>query len=563
MRNPRMFRPLLLCMCLLVGSSEMKTSSSDEVVSIRGDWRGRIRWVDFKMSQISKNEIMIFRSHSGVLVSKIEEKVNTSFGQKKIELVMVSASKYTALGQALTKHPSVVAIVPTPGSYYQNLVMSFKDTAERDEVARAVHSDIGACGGIIPISLTMTNKDPGQALPSRWSTAVKSSSIATVLDQVSKTNIQSSVAVMEALGTRDHAGANAATATATVKSSWTTVLPAGATISEYSHTNTSQKSVVVTIPGSAKDSETVIIGAHLDSINRSDETLAPGADDDATGIATITEVLRVIKAAGWKFDRRLEFHGYAGEEVGLLGSQEIASAYATAGRTIAGMLQMDMNGYATTANAGKIWLVSTNTSGQLRLQLKELLGNYLGGGFSEMALTAGTSDHRSWNYAGYHAVFPFEHPQDYNHLLHTTGDKSSVLDFGLSARFAKLALAWLAHNAGIQGVDIEFKTAGTSLSATETQIKLAIVGSTSGSYRIGIAAPITAATASSCILQTSADGGCAEEPVAFSVDHQTTDKTFFMSGTDISMTANAVHRVTIYDSNGAVIAQRIVKAKQK
>ena len=51
---------------------------------------------------------------------------------------------------------------------------------------------------------------------------------------------------------------------------------------------------------------------------------APGADDDASGIATLTEVIRVALANGWKPKRTVKFMGYAAEEVGLRGSNAIA-----------------------------------------------------------------------------------------------------------------------------------------------------------------------------------------------------------------------------------------------
>lgn len=38
---------------------------------------------------------------------------------------------------------------------------------------------------------------------------------------------------------------------------------------------------------------------------------------------------------------RVEFHWYAAEEGGLLGSQDIASAYEKEGANVRGMLQMD------------------------------------------------------------------------------------------------------------------------------------------------------------------------------------------------------------------------------
>ncbi|KZV86373.1 Zn-dependent exopeptidase [Exidia glandulosa HHB12029] len=92
--------------------------------------------------------------------------------------------------------------------------------------------------------------------------------------------------------------------------------------------------------------EVVIIGAHLDSINQRGgaSSRAPGADDDASGIAVILQALQILQAAGFRGARRIEAHAYAGEEGGLLGSARTASQYKAAGKQVRGMLQMDMKG---------------------------------------------------------------------------------------------------------------------------------------------------------------------------------------------------------------------------
>jgi leucyl aminopeptidase len=55
------------------------------------------------------------------------------------------------------------------------------------------------------------------------------------------------------------------------------------------HSGYPQKSVILTINGTDNAAETVVLGAHLDSINlngTTETTRAPGADDDASGIAS-------------------------------------------------------------------------------------------------------------------------------------------------------------------------------------------------------------------------------------------------------------------------------------
>ena len=84
----------------------------------------------------------------------------------------------------------------------------------------------------------------------------------------------------------------------------------------------------------------------MDSINLSNPTSgrAPGADDDGTGSVNLLEGFRVLLAAGFKPTNPVEFHWYAGEESGLLGSQAIATAYKSAGKQVKAFMELDMSG---------------------------------------------------------------------------------------------------------------------------------------------------------------------------------------------------------------------------
>lgn len=101
-------------------------------------------------------------------------------------------------------------------------------------------------------------------------------------------------------------------------------------------------SVIARIEGSTSGAPLVVIGAHLDSINQSNPTSgrAPGADDDGTGCVNLIEAFRKLVAAGFKPANPVEFHWYAGEEGGLLGSAAISKAYAKAGTQVRSMMQL-------------------------------------------------------------------------------------------------------------------------------------------------------------------------------------------------------------------------------
>lgn len=84
-----------------------------------------------------------------------------------------------------------------------------------------------------------------------------------------------------------------------------------------------------------------ILGAHQDSANYLFPLLpAPGADDDCSGTVSILEAFRVLAEAGFTpKDGPVEFHWYAAEEAGLLGSQDIARYKKEQGARIGAMME--------------------------------------------------------------------------------------------------------------------------------------------------------------------------------------------------------------------------------
>ncbi|KAH9864382.1 hypothetical protein J1614_010316 [Plenodomus biglobosus] len=123
----------------------------------------------------------------------------------------------------------------------------------------------------------------------------------------------------------------------------------GVTVRAFSHPSWTQNSIIASIPG--KSANTIVIGSHQDSVNGASPSAgrAPGADDDGSGTFTILEAMRVMltdsRIAAGQQANTIEFHWYAAEEAGLLGSQAIFTDYKNKGRVVKAMLQQDMTGY--------------------------------------------------------------------------------------------------------------------------------------------------------------------------------------------------------------------------
>jgi hypothetical protein len=105
--------------------------------------------------------------------------------------------------------------------------------------------------------------------------------------------------------------------------------------------------VVATLPGTdlAARERIFVVGGHYDS--RASDALdasgrAPGANDDASGVAAVMEMACVM--ARREFDATLVFIAFAGEEQGLLGSTAWAEQAGRDGLRVEGMITNDIIG---------------------------------------------------------------------------------------------------------------------------------------------------------------------------------------------------------------------------
>lgn len=115
-------------------------------------------------------------------------------------------------------------------------------------------------------------------------------------------------------------------------------------IREHIHT-WKQNSIIVKVPGRRDD--TVIVSAHFDSINmKGVSERAPGADDNASSVAVLLESLRVIAESGFAPQNTLEFHFYAAEEGGLMGSRDVMQEYARNRAPVRALVNQDMTGHS-------------------------------------------------------------------------------------------------------------------------------------------------------------------------------------------------------------------------
>ncbi|KAI9328598.1 hypothetical protein DFJ73DRAFT_631622 [Zopfochytrium polystomum] len=207
-----------------------------------------------------------------------------------------------------------------------------------------------------------------------------------------------------------------------------------------------QSSVIARIEGEdAADAPVVVLSAHLDSVNHQNPWFgqSPGADDDGSGSATIFESFRILISSGLVPKRPIEFHWYAGEEGGLLGSQKVVAAYKRAGIPVFGVLQSDMTGYFPSGETETIAVITDFVDPALTRFLKALVETYAGVGWTETSCGFACSDHASWTKAGFPSAFMFESEFPASSpYVHTPDDDVSNVSFEHMAKFTKLAVAF-------------------------------------------------------------------------------------------------------------------------
>lgn len=101
--------------------------------------------------------------------------------------------------------------------------------------------------------------------------------------------------------------------------------------------------IVATLHGD--DRAIIMVGAHLDSLNRNGNPFvdaAPGANDDASGVALVLECARLMSQRNWA--HTLKFVIFTGEEQGLLGSSALAEFAQTKEWPIVALLNLDTVG---------------------------------------------------------------------------------------------------------------------------------------------------------------------------------------------------------------------------
>jgi Zn-dependent M28 family amino/carboxypeptidase len=109
----------------------------------------------------------------------------------------------------------------------------------------------------------------------------------------------------------------------------------------------------ITLPGSVRPAEIILAGAHYDTVQGS-----PGADDNASGVAALIEIARLLRRT--RRARTVKLVAFVNEEppfffFGDMGSKLYAKAARLRGDDIRVMLSFEMLGYYSTARGSQAY----------------------------------------------------------------------------------------------------------------------------------------------------------------------------------------------------------------
>lgn len=333
------------------------------------------------------------------------------------------------------------------------------------ELAAALHARFNRCGGFTThetrtAALAALDAAVRPPLPEVVDYTIDNGpTVRALIAPMAANNVKSTIQSLSDYPTRYYTSATGVQAAHWLRDRWTSYAAGRSDVRVFLWSHTwAQPSVVARIQGTQFPNEAIVIGGHLDSTSNSGN--APGADDNASGVASFTETFRAAMVTGYRPARTVFFVAYAAEEVGLRGSQAIATAFAgpTMRYKVIGKLQFDMTNYkgpSSTVDVGILKDVDYTN-----LQQNQFLGSLISTYALDIVPVTGAtydattqcgyacSDHASWNTSGFPASIAFESRfGQHSPYIHKSTDTLANSDptAGHALKFSKLGAAYMAE----------------------------------------------------------------------------------------------------------------------
>lgn len=288
--------------------------------------------------------------------------------------------------------------------------------------------------------------------------------IVSLLESVSEQNLKSHVQTLENFGTR-HTYSETESNTTGVGAARRWLFDEfkrvggdrmGVQFQDYTFTlqgvESPQRNVIATLPGTGERSGVLVLMANYDSRNYDwldGESMAPGADDNGSGVAALLEIARLMSSREW--DQTIVFVALTAEEQGTFGSRYFVEQALANNVLIDAAINNDMiGGRAGIPQSVRLFSVGPDTSQERQLaRYIDTIGRlYLPDFPIEMIdgldREGRWGDQREFVNAGYTAVRLIESEEDLS-IQNSRRDTWSLIDYGYFRKIVQLNLATLAN----------------------------------------------------------------------------------------------------------------------
>jgi hypothetical protein len=204
-----------------------------------------------------------------------------------------------------------------------------------------------------------------------------------------------------------------------------------------------QYNVIARLDGNVDPSKVYVLGAHYDCVVDEGDpfTEAPGANDNASGVAGIIEIARVLKKEAFTPKYSIEFVAFAAEENDLNGSADYAKKASDNGVDIVMMLNNDMIAYdpGSDPSSWNLNVMNYGNSKSLRTKFVQYGELYTDLNFTHSNTYKKDGDSYSFYNEGYKAIFIISDAED--NYYHTTNDIVSNYNYNYCREVVSVSCA--------------------------------------------------------------------------------------------------------------------------
>lgn len=213
--------------------------------------------------------------------------------------------------------------------------------------------------------------------------------------------------------------------------------------------------VIARLEGTVSPDRIWVFSAHYDSTSELPDTFAPGADDNASGVAAVLAAARVLSR--YPFEDTVWFVATGAEEQGSLGSAHPAQRMGDEGLDVRGVIAPDMMAYWPLGDGDAFDILGDDASAGLVNDMADI-ADHMGVAnktWIQHHYCEG-DDHTSFQDAGIPAISPMDCVEAHNvrssgesvPYYHTSGDTADTLSMPFTTRVAQVIVVSLATWAG-------------------------------------------------------------------------------------------------------------------